>query len=91
MTGAPEQDFPDFAELRTLDTCSVTELSRHASQVIARAATTRRPIVITRWGRPVAVLIDIKTWRRMSEPPALDPFTPERARQAPQQALERTD
>lgn len=49
------------------DTCSVTELRRHTSAVIERARSTGGPLLITRRGRGIAVLLDIATYERFVE------------------------
>lgn len=48
------------------DVCSLTELRRRPSAYIARARDGRRPVLITRRGRVVAVLISIETWEQMN-------------------------
>jgi prevent-host-death family protein len=49
-------------KLAEMDTCSLTDLRRSLSRCIARAKDGRRPLLVTRRGTPVAVLMSIEQY-----------------------------
>ena len=48
--------------MATLPTKPVTEVKRHATEIIAQLQTDRVPVMITEHGRSAAVLIDVETY-----------------------------
>jgi len=42
----------------------ITDLRQDATAIVARAATTREPIVITQRGRPAAVMVSVEAYER---------------------------
>ncbi|HEX4458226.1 MAG TPA: type II toxin-antitoxin system Phd/YefM family antitoxin [Polyangia bacterium] len=49
------------------NTKAVTEIKRHATEIIAELRETRETVVITEHGRSAAVLLDIETFERLNE------------------------
>jgi prevent-host-death family protein len=45
----------------------VTNLKRHATQIISEVAVTRDPVLITQHGRPAAYLVDVQTFEALNE------------------------
>jgi len=43
----------------------VTEIKRHATEILARLRADREPIVITEHGRPEAVLLDVESYEEL--------------------------
>jgi prevent-host-death family protein len=54
-------------KLADMDTCSLTDLRRSLSRCIARAKDGRRPLLVTRRGTPVAVLMSIEQYGDASQ------------------------
>ena len=50
---------------------AVTEIKRHATEIIAQLQRSREPIVITEHGRSAAVLMDMETFDRLNQRLAL--------------------
>jgi len=48
------------------DVCSLTEFRRSPSAWIARAKDSGRPLLITRRGRGIAVLVPVEMWEQMN-------------------------
>jgi prevent-host-death family protein len=42
----------------------ITDLRQDATAIVARASTTREPIVITQRGRPAAVMVSVEAYER---------------------------
>ena len=49
----------------------VTEVKRHATEILAQLQQSREPIVITEHGRSAAVLVDVETFDRLQDRLAL--------------------
>jgi prevent-host-death family protein len=49
----------------------VTEVKRHATEIIAELQRSRKPVVITEHGRSAAVLVDVETFDRLNSRLAL--------------------
>ena len=49
------------------NTKAVTEIKRHATEIIAELRETHETVVITEHGRSAAVLLDIETYDRLNE------------------------
>jgi prevent-host-death family protein len=49
------------------DVRSVTDLKLRAAEVVEQARRTRRPILITRRGRGVAILLDLEEYERLAD------------------------
>lgn len=55
--------FPRFSE----DVRPITELKQRASEIVDPARRTRRPVLLTRRGRGVAVLLDLEEYERLTD------------------------
>lgn len=54
-----------------MSTRPVTEIKRHATRIIAKLKSDRRPVVITQHGRSAAVLLDVETYDELKRRLAL--------------------
>jgi prevent-host-death family protein len=57
--------------MRDVETKPVTELKRHATEILAELEEERRPVLITEHGRSAAVLLDVESYREMVDRMAL--------------------
>jgi prevent-host-death family protein len=57
--------------MRDVATKPVTELKRHATEILADLEEQRRPVLITEHGRSTAVLLDIESYRELLDRMAL--------------------
>ncbi len=51
--------------MKTLTAKPVTDVKRHATEIIAKLEQTREPIVVTQHGREAAVMLDIESYQTL--------------------------
>ena len=47
------------------DVRPITDLKAHASEIVTQTCTSKRPVLLTRRGRGVAVLVGLDAWERL--------------------------
>ena len=74
---------PRFSE----DIRPITELKRHAAEIVDHVQRSRRPVLLTRRGRGVAILLDLEEYEKLTDRVAFVEAVEVRARAAEAGAL----